>query len=124
MEELKRLKETLCDELEEYGKKGRLSAGDLETVDKLAHSIKNLDKIIDGGEYSGAYHDDMMYSNARRRDSRGRYASRYSRERDGYSRENYSGHDMVMELKEMMEDAPNERARMEFEKFIRKMETM
>ena len=64
------------------------------------------------------------YSRARgrgaRRDSRGRYSSRYSREyRDGYS-----GHDMIGELKELMEDAPDERTRVEFDKFIRKMEMM
>jgi hypothetical protein len=31
---------------------------------------------------------------------------------------------MVMELRELMEDAPDDRTRMEFEKFIRKMEQM
>ena len=56
-------------------------------------------------------------SNARR-DSRGRYASEY-RDRDGYS-----GHDMIAELRELMEDAPDEQTRSEFEKFIRKMEHM
>ena len=147
MEELYKLKETLCAELEEYAKKGKMSAGDLEIVDKLSHSIKNIDKIIekyDESEYSGAmgysnrmnygrggysnerggrdgYSNERDYSMARdgrgrgsnaRRDSRGRYSSEYA------------GHDMVMELRELMEDAPDERTRMEFEKFIRKMEQM
>lgn len=131
MEDLLKLKDTLCDELKEYSRKGKMSAGDLEVVDKLTHTIKNLDKIIEeyDGEYSGEYMDGVMphYSRARgrgaRRDSRGRYASR----RDGYSREyrdGYSGHDMIGELKELMEDAPDERTRMEFDKFIRKMEMM
>ena len=144
MEELYKLKETLCNELEEYAKKGKMSAGDLDVVDKLSHTIKNIDKIIekyDEDEYSGAmgYSNRMSYarggnrgenrgysnenysmargrgSNARR-DSRGRYSSEY---RDGYS-----GHDMVMELRELMEDAPDERTKEEFEKFIRKMEHM
>lgn len=137
MEELMKLKETLCAELEEYSRKGKMSAGDLEVVDKLTHTIKNLDKIIENyEEYSGAmdYSRERGYSNrysmARgrgrnaRRDSMGRYSSRsdmgvYSNERDGYS-----GHDMVMELRELMEDAPDDRTRMEFEKFIRKMENM
>lgn len=146
MEELYKLKETLCAELEEYAKKGKLSAGDLEIVDKLSHAIKNIDKIIekyDESEYSGAsgysnrmnyerggrggysnerggYSNERDYSMARgrgsnaRRDSRGRYSSEYG----------YAGHDMVMELRELMEDAPDERTRMEFEKFIRKMEQM
>ena len=137
MEELMKLKETLCAELEEYSRKGKMSAGDLEVVDKLTHTIKNLDKIIENyDEYSGAmdYSRERGYSNRysmasgrgrnARRDSMGRYSSRsdmggYSNERDGYS-----GHDMVMELRELMEDAPDDRTRMEFEKFIRKMENM
>lgn len=151
MEELYKLKETLCNELEEYSKKGKMSAGDLDIVDKLSHAIKNIDKIIekyDESEYSGA----MGYSN-RTSYGRGGYSNErggrggYSNERGGYSNndysmargrgsnarrdsrgrysgEGYSGHDMVMELRDLMEDAPDERTRMEFEKFIRKMEQM
>ena len=47
MEELYKLKETLCNELEEYSKKGKMSAGDLEIVNKLSETIKNIDKIIE-----------------------------------------------------------------------------
>ena len=147
MHELYELKETLCKNLEEYGKKNDLKAGDLDVIDKLAHSIKNLDKVIEKyeeEEYSGAR---GRGSNARR-DSRGRYSSAmgmmdrdgysmrgdYSNERGGYSNErggNYSNrggysrnNNMIMELRELMEDAPDERTRMEFDKFIRKMESM
>ena len=45
MHELYELKEKLCDELKEYGSKD-LSAGTLDVVDKLAHAVKNIDKII------------------------------------------------------------------------------
>jgi len=160
MHELYELKETLCKNLEEYGRKKDLKAGDLDVIDKLSHSIKNLDKIIEKyeeEEYSGAR---GRGSNARR-DSRGRYSSAmgmmdrdgysmrgdysnerggYSNERGGYSNErggNYSNRseysnrggysrnsNMIMELRELMEDAPDERTRMEFDKFIRKMESM
>lgn len=120
------LKEKLCDELEEYGSK-KLDAGTLDVVDKLAHTIKNLDKIIESyeDEYSGAYDDGMMgggnlrrYSGARgrgrnaRRDSMGRYSRADSTEM------------MVSELRELMNDAPDERTKMEFKKFIQKMEQM
>ena len=59
MHELYELKEMLCKELEEYGRNGDLSAGSLEIVDKLAHALKNVDKIIESkeeesGEYSSA----------------------------------------------------------------------
>lgn len=145
MHELYELKETLCKNLEEYGRKKDLKAGDLDVIDKLSHSIKNLDKVIEKyeeEEYSGAR---GRGSNARR-DSRGRYSSamgmmdrdgysmRDNMMRDGYSNErggNYSNrdgysrnNDMIMELRELMEDAPDERTRMEFDKFIRKMESM
>lgn len=160
MHELYELKETLCKNLEEYGRKKDLKAGDLDVIDKLSHSIKNLDKVIEKyeeEEYSGAR---GRGSNARR-DSRGRYSSAmgmmdrdgysmrgdysnerggYSNERGGYSNErggNYSNRseysnrggysrnsNMIMDLRELMEDAPDERTRMEFDKFIRKMESM
>ena len=151
MEELYKLKETLCNELEEYSKKGKMSAGDLDIVDKLSHSIKNIDKIIekyDESEYSGAmgYSNRMSYGRGGYSNERGGRGG-YSNERGGYSNndysmargrgsnarrdsrgryssEGYSGHDMVMELRDLMEDAPDERTRMEFEKFIRKMEQM
>ena len=120
MKNLHDLKETLCKELEEYGRKDRISAGDLDVVDKLTHTIKNLDKIIEkyDGEYSGNRYsnryDDGQYSMARgrraKRDSMGRYSSRNDM--------------MIQELKDLMEEAPDERTRMEFQQFINKMEMM
>ena len=103
MRELYELKDKLCDELKEYGKKD-LSNGTLDVVDKLTHTIKNLDKIIENydGGYSGRYPRGRMHSN------------------EGYS---YHG-DMITELKGLMKDAPDERTRQEFHRFIQKMETM
>lgn len=46
MHKLEQLKETLCRELEEYGERDNLDVGGLDVVDKLAHAIKNIDKII------------------------------------------------------------------------------
>lgn len=119
MHELYELKEKLCEELKEYGNKD-LSAGSLDVVDKLAHTIKNLDKIIEESDekgYSGRrYSRENRMSYARgdgRRDSRGRYARDYSYDES-----------MIEELRELMEDAPDEKTKMEFKKFIRKMESM
>ena len=135
MKELYDLKETLCKELEEYGRKDKMNAGDLEVVDKLTHTIKNLDKIIenyDNEDYSstgyamrndsrysmrgGMRYDDGRYSMARGRGSRAK--------RDSMGR--YASHNdmMIQELRELMEDAPDDKTRMEFEKFINKMEMM
>ena len=112
------LKEMLCEELEEYGKKGELTAGSLETVDKLAHAIKNIDKIIEcyeNEEYSKDYMPMHDRSYAPRRDSMGRYSRRR-----GYAMDD----GMIAELHELMKNAPDEKTRKEFQKFISKMETM
>lgn len=122
MHELYELKEKLCDELKEYGDKD-LSAGSLDVVDKLAHTIKNLDKIIEEYEESNGY-SGRMYSRENRggrsyargngrRDARGRYSRDYSYDEN-----------MVAELRELMEDAPDEKTKQEFKKFIRKIESM
>lgn len=130
MHELEDLKEMLCKELKKYGGKNDLTAGSLEVVDKLTHTIKNLDKIIENydGEYSGDYRGREPYAYARgrmntRRDARGRYSSEgYSRE---YSREGYSRTgDIIEQLEGLMDDAPDERTKMEIRKLINKMENM
>ena len=122
------LKEKLCDELEEYGEK-KLDAGSLDVIDKLAHTIKNLDKIIECYEDGGYSKDGMMYDGSYARGGRGnrggggrRGANQYGSYAMGrYSRDNMS---MVADLREMMEEAPDERTKMEFKKFIQKMEQM
>lgn len=149
MHELYQLKEMLCKELEEYGSKGDLSAGSLEIVDKLAHALKNLDKIIEtkeeesGEEYSGAmyrrggsyrYDDGMMTGGSyrggsyARGDGRGRGSNarrdsmgRYSSR--GYSRAEGDMAEIVEELKGMMSDLPEEKQR-EVQRFVEKVERM
>lgn len=57
MHELYELKEMLCKELKGYGSQP-LTVSSLEFIDKLSHSIKNIDKIIEAyqeEEYSQAY---------------------------------------------------------------------
>ena len=124
MHKLYELKDTLCKQLEDYADK-EVSAGMLDVVDKLSHTIKNLDKIIEkyeDDEYSndmygyrgrtyGNSYGNASYARGRnaRRDSMGRYS------RDGYSS------DMMADLRELMEQAPDEKTRMEFQQFIRKM---
>lgn len=144
MHEIYELKDKLCKELEEYGKKD-LSAGSLDIVDKLAHTIKNLDKIIETYEeegYSGRgrSYDGGMDGRSYARDGRGRYsrdgyayaapnrgrgsdARRDSRGRysnDGYSRAD----EMTDQLRELMEDAPNEQIRQEIQRLVSKIDGM
>ena len=114
MHALHDLREMLCKELEEYGKKSELSAGALDTIDKLAHSIKNLDKVIEADEYSNyggrSYRDDGGYSRGRSRDRMGRYYSR-----DG---------DVVDKLRKLADEAPDDMTRQEIHRLVTKMESM
>ena len=147
MDAVYELKDMLCEELEEYGKKDKLDVGGLEIVDKLAHTIKNLDKIIESYEdegYSEAYYDGGSYEGNM---GGGSYARRYSRERggrggsyamargdgrgrgrnakrDSMGRYSSDGRMMAQELRELMEDAPNEHIKMEMQKLIQKVENM
>ena len=147
MHELYELKDKLLQELEEYGTK-ELSAGTLDVVDKLSHAVKNLCKIIEmkeeeeeysgdmggtsyarggnrggsrGGSYRGSY-DGRGGSYARGRGSNAKRDSmgRYSSDR-GYSRD---GEDLADQLRDLMEDAPDETIRRDMERLLRKVEQM
>lgn len=139
------VKEMLHKELADIVKKGELSAGSLETIDKLLNSIKNACKITmyeeyaeDGYSYADSDRDMSTYSYARgrganaRRDSMGRYSNEdgYSNARGGrrgYSRRGYSYDDgdkeeKVEMLREMMNEVSSEEERRALQKIIRKME--
>lgn len=121
--------DTLSHELREANEKisnggGKLSGSDLDYVDKLTHALKSIKTTIammeaEGetsgydGTYTGTYGRRGSYARGRRRDSMGRYSSRYS-----------GNNDMVAELRDLMEDAPDERVRGEFQRFISKIENM
>lgn len=127
MHELYKLKDKLCEELEEYGGK-KLDAGALEVVDKLTHAIKNLDKIIDkyeGNDYSndGRMNESYGYGTAHRPDFNS-YRSNYSRRRDRMGRYSTKNDAMIAELRELMQDAPDDRTREEFRAFIQRVESM
>lgn len=113
MKELYELKDRLMDQLKDYGKRD-VSGSTLPVIDSLTHTIKNLCKIIDesddgnSGYYSrtGHVYDGRSFRNSYRRDSMGRYS------RDG----------LADKLRELMEDAPDDRSRMEIKRLVEKME--
>ena len=133
MHKLHELKEKLMKELEEYDGK-KLSMGELDTIDKLTHTIKNLCKIIESSEeYSGNGSYRMSYEGGSSYDDGGSYRGRsYSMRRgrgpgarrDSMGRYSSDNQEMVSQLQTLMEDAPDEQTRMEFQKFIQKMEQM
>jgi len=137
----------VCDELDDLerkvSKEGKLSMAEVEYMDKLAHTKKNLlksdemyeqgysgmmypryygDDRMDGSSYRDgrsyaddrSYGDGRSYARGRRRDSMGRYSRGYS----------MANEDMMDELRDLMEKAPDEMTKREFKKFIDKIETM
>lgn len=129
IKDLHEMCETLSSELADMNEKiksagGKMSAGDLEAVDKLTHAIKSIKSTVammeDEG-YSGYYpmgsspYRGGSYrgrSYATRRDSRGRYSG----ER-GYSRSDFAD-----KMRDLIEDAPDDRTRQEMERLLSKLE--
>lgn len=132
-EDLEELCETVGQKITEANDKIRMSngdmtGGDVEYIDRLTHTLKSIKTtmaMMDSEGYSGygnmggnssRYYPGNYSGRGRRRDSMGRYSRNRGR---------YSGNDeMVDQLRELMEDAPDDRTRQEFQKFISKVESM
>ena len=135
-------------------KEGKLSMAEIQYGDMLAHFKKNLlkgeemygdeENSMAGGSYamgddrggmngrtrrggrsmrggnSYRYEGEGSYARGRgrnaKRDAMGRYSSR-----GGYS---MAGDEMIDELRDLMQDAPDEQTRMEFQRFIQRIEQM
>ena len=118
MRSMEELKELLCDELDKIAMKGELTAGSLDTIDKLTHSIKSIETIMamNGESYDGGYRsyarDGRMDRSYQRRDSMGRYSRR------GYSRDD----EIEDRLMDIMNDIQDPKVRQHLQKAIDKME--
>lgn len=146
------LKEKLVKELEEYGGQ-EMSTGSLEVIDKLAHAVKNICKIIEAYEeeeysqYGGGSSGRYSYDNGNQGGNGSYRGGRYSRMGGNYSRNGggsyargrgqnarrdsmgrYSrGGDtegMVAELEDMMQDAPNEQIKKQIQQLVQQIEQM
>lgn len=116
MYDYEELKEMLKKELKDIIKKGELSAGSLDTVDKLTHSLKSIETIMamEGQSHRSSYnsYDNSYARRGRDGDSDGRYSeARYSRDSYGYSRDGATKA-MKMKLEEMMEEPMSESNRL------------
>jgi hypothetical protein len=148
LKEVYDLKETVGHKIAQANKKIKANGGDIanddvEIIDKLTHSLKSLvttcamlEAEDDDGGYSGRYmpiwNPGITYGRDRRdggnsyenRDGNSGNRGGYSRNR--YSRENRNGYsrtgDMHEQLREMMEDAPDDVTRMEIKKLMDKMD--
>ena len=141
IEILHKLCEALFEELSDYSRKieksDGMSAGDLETIDKLSHALKSIKTTIammeadeeDGNSYRGGNSNRYMpwygtsYEGGRGRGMssarRGRAnnpmgRNQYSRE-DGYS---YAEEEFEMALRDAMNAAPDDRMREKIKKMM------
>lgn len=134
---MENLKEMLCDELDKITKEGKLTATNLDVIDKLTHSIKSIATITamddsgysGEGSYRGSYRgefegatgpyagDGGSYRRGRSATT-GRYISRASGR--SYSMD-YSRDGMREKLEELMEEAPDEKTRQELQRLVDKM---
>ena len=127
---------------------GKVTSGDMEYIDRLTHSLKSIKAVMamieeaemedeysergsyrrgysrEGGSYArggrgggysrGSYDDGGSYARGRnaRRDNMGRYS------RDGYSEHG----ELVDELRQLMEQAPDQQTRQEMQRLVEKIE--
>lgn len=108
-----KLLDYICSELDDLERKvdrgDSLTMTEVQYADTLLHMKKNLlksEEMSGGDMYGMSYGARGRGSNARR-DSRGRYADRG---------------DMVDTIRDMMRDAPDDNTRMEFQRFIDKID--
>lgn len=135
-EDLTEICETLSEELRKANSKleragGSLSVGDLDYIDKLTHalkSVKTTKAMVEKEGMNSSFDSNgsrrgggRSYDNNMGNRSYGMYPYTYG---DRYMRD-YSGDEkMLSELKELMQEAPDEETRREFEKFINKIQSM
>lgn len=137
-----KLMEYICNELDELERKAekenKLSMAEIEYGDKLAHFKKNLlsaEEMWDDSKYS----EDMMYARGGSRGGnmmgRNRMSNRMVYARGGRRGANQYGsyameggysntNELIEDLRELMQEAPDERTRQKFQRFIDEMEHM
>ena len=135
--EMHELCETLTGEIKEMNSKiraagGKMSPQDLENVDKLTHALKSVKATMAMDEEEEGYSEyyPMGGSSYRRnRDSMGRY-SRYPGYNGWtgapgiprYPNRNYSRNDLVDKIRQLMDNAPDDRTRQDIQRMVERME--
>lgn len=110
--EIRKDLEALCDiiseQIADLSRKIRnngMSGGDLDNLDKLTHTLKSIKAVLamENDGYSSRDHGSYRGS---RRDSMGRY----------------SRNDLADRMRELMNDAPDERTRLDMQRMIDKLD--
>ena len=143
LKEIRELKETVGNEIAEANKEikkagGDLNTGDIEMIDKLTHALKSLvttcamleadEDYSERYEPMGPYYGGG-YSRRERRDTRPGYSGNYggyARNDSRFGRENRNGSysrgmDWNEQLRQMMDEAPDEATRMDIKKLMDRM---
>ena len=109
MHELYELKDKLCNELKEFNKKEKLDMTSIQTIDTLAHALKNVCKIIE--YYENEDSADYSYAPAMPRMPRMSYGRGRNAKRDSMGRYSSRDDSFMMEMRELIDNAPNEMVR-------------
>lgn len=135
IEELEDLCEKVTDEISDANKKlrtgdGKLTAGDVEYLDKLTHMLKSIKTVVAMGEYDDEYsnnyrggnrsnrggsYGDMSYARGRGRNARRDSMGRYSRDE--------AVDEMAEAIREGMHEMPEE-LKKDAQRFLNKLESM
>lgn len=139
-----KIKDMLCNELDEIAKKNELTSNNLEIIYKASDILKDLASIEameqeypsgyskDGGYSNGYYErypyyiydgDGNSYARGRGMNARRDSMGRYSRDSHEYSNEGYS-RDATSELQRMMENVKSEKEREALRQAISTMQHM
>ena len=123
--DLEEMCETTANEIKAANQKirsagGKVSPSDMDYLDKLAHTIKSIKTTMAMMDAEGGSNASMGSSYARRRDSMGRFTRADGSYRSYADRAYDDG--MMAQLRELMDDAPDEMTRQKFQKFITEME--
>ena len=120
------IEETLCNEVEKIADKGTIDGRDLDTLDKLMHTLKNTYKVHMGpeGEYSqdggwtaNGIYSRGVYGNSYNDRTSYRDGNSYARGRGSYAKRDAMGRyssadikeEMSMKLEEMLDMAETSR---------------
>ena len=115
--ELYELKESLVNELANYSRE-RLDKRNICEIDMLAHATKNICKIIESM-------DEESYSSRRSYNGGGNSNRSYNRNNRNYIGNSYHNPiELADELRNLMNDAPDEASRQDFQRLIMKLENM
>lgn len=131
MEFYKDIKQMLCKELKNIAEEGKLTAGNLDAIDKITHSIKSLVTIM-AMEEGGYSQEGNSNGYSGRRDSMGRYADNgnsYRSYDDGnYSCRRYSRDEgksqMVSQLEDLMQQAQSQQEREVMQQALSRLRNM